>query len=88
MKIRILENFNGWVQGASVPFRKGQEVEINDHDADEFVRGHYAELIKPAVKIVEKPVMEKAIKVHKESNVSDDHSITNDPVSLTKTHKE
>lgn len=63
MKIRILVNFNGLVQGASIPFRKGQEVEIPDEDADHFVRGHYAELIKPAVKVVEKPEMAKAIKV-------------------------
>ena len=65
MKIRILENFNGFVQGVSVPFRKGQEVDIDGVAADHFVRGHYAELIKPAVKIVEKPAMDKAVKIHK-----------------------
>jgi len=65
MKIRILQNFNGFVDGNSVPFRKGMEVEVPDADGDHFVRGHNAELIKPAVKIVEKPVMDKAVKIHK-----------------------
>jgi len=65
MKIRILEDVIGWVQGASVPFRKGQEVEINDKDADELIRGRYAELVKPAVKIVSKPPMDKAVKIRK-----------------------
>lgn len=63
MKIRILVNFNGLVEGHSVPFRKGQEVEVPDEDGDHFVRGHYAELIKPAVKVVEKPAIAKAVKV-------------------------
>jgi hypothetical protein len=63
MKIRILVNFNGRVDGESVPFRKGQEVEIPDADADHFVRGHYAELITPAVKVLEKPAIAKAVKV-------------------------
>jgi hypothetical protein len=63
MKIRILENFNGFVNGVSVPFRNGQEVEINDADGDHFVRGPWAELIKPAVKVVEKPEIDKAVKV-------------------------
>jgi len=66
MKIRILVNFNGFVDGTSVPFRKGQEVEVPDVDGDHFVRGHYAELIKPAVKIVKKPAIAKAVKIHKE----------------------
>lgn len=65
MKIRMLQNFNGLVSGMSIPFHKGQEVEIPDEDADHFVRGHYAEIIKPAVKVVEKPEMAKAIKVVK-----------------------
>lgn len=65
MKIRMLQNFNGFVNGASIPFRKGWEGEINDEDADHFVRGHYAEIIRPAVKVVEKPEMAKAIKVVK-----------------------
>ena len=65
MKIRILENFNGFVNGQSIAFRKGWEGEIPDDDGDHFVRGHYAELIKPAVKVVEKPEIEKAVKIHK-----------------------
>jgi len=64
MKIRILVNFNGLVDGSSIPFRAGQEVEITDPDAlDNFLRGGYAELVKPAVKVVEKPVHAKGIKV-------------------------
>ena len=65
MKIRFVQDIHGYVNGASIPFRKGQEVEINDVDAMELVRGHYAELIRPAVKIVDKPVMDKAVKVYK-----------------------
>ena len=68
MKIRILQDFNGFVNGVSYPFRKGQEIELEDKDAlDNFVRGHYAELVKPAVKIIEKPAMDKAVKIHKGS---------------------
>jgi hypothetical protein len=64
MKIRILQNFNGLVDGRSIPFRAGQEVEITDPDAlDNFLRGGYAELLKPAVKVVEKPQHAKGIKV-------------------------
>ena len=51
------------MDGESVPFRKGQEEEIPDADADHFVRGHYAELITPAVKVLEKPAIAKAVKV-------------------------
>ena len=64
MKIRILQNFNGLVDGRSIRFRAGQEVEITDPDAlDNFLRGGYAELVKPAVKVVEKPAHAKGIKV-------------------------
>lgn len=64
MKIRILQNFNGLVDGKSIPFRVGQEVDIKDPEAvDNFVRGHYAELLKPAVKVVHKPDITKAVKV-------------------------
>lgn len=64
MKIRILVNFNGLVEGKSIRFKEGQEVEITDPDAlDNFLRGGYAELVKPAVKIVEKPAIAKGIKV-------------------------
>jgi len=64
MKIRILQNFNGLVDGHSIPFRAGQEVNITDPDAlDNFLRGGYAELLKPAVKVVEKPQHAKGIKV-------------------------
>lgn len=64
MKIRILVNFNGLVEGKSIRFKEGQEVEITDPAAlDNFLRGGYAELVKPAVKIVEKPAIAKAIKV-------------------------
>jgi len=64
MKIRILQNFNGLVNGKSLPFREGQEVDIDDPEAvDNFVRGHYAELLKPAVKVIHKPEIKKAVKV-------------------------
>ena len=64
MKIRILQNFNGLVDGHSIPFRAGQEVNITDPDAlDNFLRGGYAELLKPAVKVIEKPAHAKGIKV-------------------------
>lgn len=66
MKIRILEDFNGRVEGMTFRFRKGQEIDINAVDADNMIRGHYAELIKPAVKVVEKPAVEKGIKVKRE----------------------
>ena len=65
MKIRILEDFVGRVDGASIHFKKGWEGEIPDLDADNMIRGHYAELIKPAVKVVNKPPMDKAVKVRK-----------------------
>lgn len=63
MKIRILVNFNGRVSGHSIPFRAGQIVEVNDEDGDHFVRGHYAELLTPAVKVIEKPKHAKGVKV-------------------------
>ena len=64
MKIRILQNFNGLVDGKSIRFKEGQEVELTDPDAlDNFLRGGYAELVTPAVKVVEKPAHAKGIKV-------------------------
>ena len=64
MKIRILVNFNGLVDGKSIRFKEGQEVDLSDPVAlDNFLRGGYAELVKPAVKIVEKPAIAKGIKV-------------------------
>ncbi len=63
MKIRILEEFIGRVDGKSIHFMPGWIGEIPDDDADHMVRGHYAEIIKPAVKVVEKPQMAKAVKV-------------------------
>jgi hypothetical protein len=64
MKIRILQNFNGLVDGKSIRFKEGQEVDLSDPVAlDNFLRGGYAELVKPAVKIVEKPAIAKGIKV-------------------------
>ena len=57
MKIRILVNFNGLVDGKSIRFKEGQEVELTDPDAlDNFLRGG-TRSFKPAVKVVEKPVM-------------------------------
>jgi len=63
MKIKILVEFNGNVEGKSIHFKPGQEPDINYDDAMMFVRGHYAELVKPAVKVVEKPEIKKAVKV-------------------------
>lgn len=64
MKIRILQNFNGLVDGRSIPFKTGQEVDITDQDAlDNFLRGAYAEIVTPAVKIEHKPVTKNAVKV-------------------------
>jgi len=63
MKIRILKEFNGLVDGKSIHFKPGWVGEIPDEDADHMVRGHYAELVKPAVKVVHKPEMAKAVKV-------------------------
>lgn len=64
MKIRILEDFVGNIDGQSIVFKKGQEVDLSDERADNFVRGKYAEYLKkPAVKVVEKPEQAKAIKI-------------------------
>ena len=63
MKIRILQEFNGRVDGKSIHFMPGWVGEIPDDDADHMVRGHYAEIFKPAVKIVNKPEMGKAVKI-------------------------
>ena len=56
MKLKILVNFIGNVEGQSVRFRQGEEVEVPDKAAIEFVRGHYADMIEPepAVKVVAK----------------------------------
>lgn len=55
MKIKILKNFIGNVNGVSVPFHEGEEREVDPHAADHFIRGHYAEkLDKPAVKVITK----------------------------------
>ena len=63
MKIRILQEFNGLVEGKSIHFMPGWVGEIPDDDADHMVRGRYAEIVKPAVKVIEKPAMAKAVKV-------------------------
>jgi hypothetical protein len=57
MKIKILVNFNGNVEGESLPFKVGEEVDIPEQDAIQFVRARYAQLIvdAPAVKIMGKP---------------------------------
>ena len=65
MKIKILVNFNGNVEGQSLPFKVGEEVDIPEQDAMQFVRARYAKLIvdAPAIKIVHKPE-EKGRKAH------------------------
>lgn len=60
-KIKILVNFIGNTGGKSVGYQAGEIVEVSDGDADNFVRGKYAEYTKavapvsPAVKIQNKP---------------------------------
>ncbi len=66
MKIKILKNFVGRIDGKSVELHLDQVIDIDKEDADHMVRGGYAELVKPAVKVVEKPEVKKAIKIHKE----------------------
>lgn len=60
MKIKILQNFNGNVNGESWKFVAGEEREVPDQAALEFVRGHYAMRVDmPAVKVLTKPVQSK-----------------------------
>jgi len=56
MRLKILVNFIGNVEGQSVRFRQGEEVEVPDGAADHFVRAHYADIIEPtpAVKVITK----------------------------------
>ncbi len=64
MKIRIVEEFIGNVNGKSVYFIPGRVVDVDEETADNFVRGRYAEyLTEPAIKIVEKPKHVKGVKV-------------------------
>jgi len=46
MKVKILFDFIGNVQGKSVRFKADEIAEINKEDADHFVRGGYAQYIK------------------------------------------
>ena len=64
MKIKILKPFIGSVDGKSVIFQAGQLAEVPDGDADNMIRGKYAEAIEfQAVKIAHKPVSKsKAVK--------------------------
>lgn len=66
MKIKILKTFIGRIEGKSIPLKPDQVIDIDKADADHMLRGGYAELVKPAVKVVEKPEVKKAIKIHKE----------------------
>lgn len=63
MKLRILQNFNGLVDGKSIPFKAEQIVSVPDIDAAHFVNGGYAveiEAIKPEpAKIAHKRVKRK-----------------------------
>jgi len=59
--VKIIVNFIGNTAGKSIVYEAGQIVEVSEGDADNFVRGKYAEYVKAAkqevaaVKIVNKP---------------------------------
>ena len=56
--IKILVPFTGNTDGKSVRYEAEQIVEVSDGDADNFVRGNFAEYFRgtiPAVKIQNKP---------------------------------
>lgn len=59
--VKIIVPFIGNTSGKSVVYEAGQIVEVSDGDADNFVRGKYAEYVKAAkpeeaaVKITNKP---------------------------------
>ena len=68
--IKITQNINSWVGGNVVPLSAGQEIDTSKLSADELdnlIRGGYAEMIKPAVKVVNKPTepVRRAAKVRK-----------------------
>ena len=65
--IKIIAPVIANLEGKSVPLVEGQEIEVNEQDADNLVRGKYAEYIhaaRPAVKVVNapKPLNSKSIK--------------------------
>lgn len=63
MRIKILKPFIGRVDGKSIPFKEGDEVDIPDEDAVHMVRGRYAEIVNvPGVKIKHKPAISKSVK--------------------------
>lgn len=64
MKIKILKNFIGRIDGKSVELHLDQVIDIDKEDADHMLRGGYAE--KAAVKVIEKPEIKKSVKIHKE----------------------
>lgn len=53
MKIEILKDFIGNVNGNSVRFKIGSIVEVDDGSADNFIRGHYAKAFLPVKKAAE-----------------------------------
>ena len=48
MKIEILQNFIGSVDGKSVTFAIGEIADVPAADADHFIRGKYAKKVAPA----------------------------------------
>ena len=56
--IKITQSINGWVGGKVVSLSVGQVIDTKELSADELdnlIRGKYAEMMKPAVKVVSKP---------------------------------
>ena len=56
--IKITQNINAWVGGNVVALSSGQLIDTSKLSADELsdlVRGGYAEMAKPAVKVISKP---------------------------------
>lgn len=64
MKIKILKPFIGNVNGKSIPFSPNDIVEVNDKDAENMVKGGYAQAVNfVGVKVMHKPANKaKAVK--------------------------
>jgi hypothetical protein len=55
MKIKIIQKVNAIVDGQHRSLRIGDVIDASKEEADDLVRGRYAEYDRPAVKVVNKP---------------------------------
>ena len=60
MRIKILKDVMASIDGKLVSLSEGDIIESKSPDLEKLITGHYAEMVKPAIKVKHKPDEVKA----------------------------